>query len=392
MQCPLCGGLQVNSAICDACGRKLADEFNSAGDLNTIEAYTLETQTPDHDSPLESSYAPNKQVSRLIEFPGVSRPAMPEWRKTIAERVRESQERRAREAAAEAENNPSKTAPQLELIPQTEASEMNPILAAALKRLERAYSTPPPTLSPSTRPLAAVAYATEPGYDPYIEESEPASRVVVQPASEINVEEETITEVEERATERVHNLVVVPPTPMITSQPQNTVATTTTRKRIISDDTNNPALNYLDSVPTMLRVETSKDSAPAIRRICAGIVDLMIVALLCSPFAIATDWLRADWQSVKMIALATTMVLLVGFVYSTVSTALTGRTFGMRLLGLRVVDERTGLIPTGSQSAGRAVLYLLSLLSAGLVLIYALIDQDRRAAHDRFTKTAVIAV
>ena len=40
--------------------------------------------------------------STLIEFPGISRNALPEWRKELSERVREVQERRAREAAREA--------------------------------------------------------------------------------------------------------------------------------------------------------------------------------------------------------------------------------------------------------------------------------------------------
>ena len=62
----------------------------------------------------------------------------------------------------------------------------------------------------------------------------------------------------------------------------------------------------------------------------------------------------------------------------------------MRLLSLRVVDVRTGLIPTGRQSAGRALIYVVSLLSAGIALIYTFIDSESRLAHDRFTRTAVI--
>src|SRR5947207_11249594 len=38
------------------------------------------------------------QTSTLIEFPGVSR-TVPEWRKQLSQRVREVQERKAREAA-----------------------------------------------------------------------------------------------------------------------------------------------------------------------------------------------------------------------------------------------------------------------------------------------------
>ena len=70
-------------------------------------------------SPQDSTRATEKR-STLIEFPGVSRNSMPEWRKELSERVREVQEKRAREAAheaAEAERNRVEAAinpPQLE--------------------------------------------------------------------------------------------------------------------------------------------------------------------------------------------------------------------------------------------------------------------------------------
>ncbi|MDQ2975001.1 MAG: RDD family protein, partial [Acidobacteriota bacterium] len=83
-------------------------------------------------------------------------------------------------------------------------------------------------------------------------------------------------------------------------------------------------------------------------------------------------------------------LLVVGFLYHTISTALTGRTLGMKPFSLRVVDARTGLIPTGKQSAGRSLVYILSLASAGIALLYTFFDSERHTAHDRFTRTAVI--
>jgi uncharacterized RDD family membrane protein YckC len=79
-----------------------------------------------------------------------------------------------------------------------------------------------------------------------------------------------------------------------------------------------------------------------------------------------------------------------GFLYLTISVAFTGRTLGMKLLSLRVIDARTGLIPTGSQSAGRSLVYLLTLTAAGVALMYTFINRERQSVHDRFTRTAVI--
>src|SRR5688572_32411751 len=92
----------------------------------------------------DSPTSPAERKSTLIEFPGISRNSQPEWRKELSERVREIQERRAREAAreaAEAERQRAEAAinqPQLELLPPAPMPPMNPLVAAALKRIERA--------------------------------------------------------------------------------------------------------------------------------------------------------------------------------------------------------------------------------------------------------------
>src|SRR5438128_2781131 len=82
--------------------------------------------------------------SRLIEFPGATR-AMPEWRKQLSQRVREVQERKARDAAeelaaAQEAGLVSCALPsgQLELVPDLEQPPMNPIVSKVLERLERA--------------------------------------------------------------------------------------------------------------------------------------------------------------------------------------------------------------------------------------------------------------
>src|SRR5712692_2589263 len=86
------------------------------------------------DEPLNPSAA-RPQTSTLIEFPGTTR-ALPEWRKQLSQRVREVQERRAREAAEEAamkltSESVSCALPsaQLELVPNREQPAMKPIVS-----------------------------------------------------------------------------------------------------------------------------------------------------------------------------------------------------------------------------------------------------------------------
>src|SRR5690349_22311644 len=138
-------------------------------------------------SPNDSTRATEKR-STLIEFPGVSRNSMPEWRKEISERVREVQERRAREAAREAAEAERQRAaevsnpPQLELLPRTETPAMNPLVAAALKRIERAHQSASVEARPPRTSLAtAVAYAPEREENPMNETDPPTIQLEFEP-------------------------------------------------------------------------------------------------------------------------------------------------------------------------------------------------------------------
>ncbi|MDQ2976386.1 MAG: hypothetical protein M3R69_13395, partial [Acidobacteriota bacterium] len=107
-----------------------------------------------------------KRTPSLIEFPGVVKPSIPEWRKELGERVREVQERRAREATLESgeiaatsvESGPRITVP-LELLPQAEFPPMNPLVVAALQRIERANAHS--NFSSNTAVATAVDYEEE---------------------------------------------------------------------------------------------------------------------------------------------------------------------------------------------------------------------------------------
>ena len=77
------------------------------------------------------------------------------------------------------------------------------------------------------------------------------------------------------------------------------------------------------------------------------------------------------------------------FLYLTLLTALTGRTLAMRLLSLRVIDMKTGLIPTGRQSIGRSFFYLISLATV-VGIFFALVSREGYTVQDRFTRTAVV--
>jgi uncharacterized RDD family membrane protein YckC len=325
---------------------------------------------------------PTEKKSTLIEFPGVSRNSLPEWRKELSERVREVQEKRAREAAreaAEAERMRMEAAinpPQLELLPPTPMPAMNPLVAAALKRIERAHQTAPvENRQPRTTLATAVAYAPEREENEMSETVSPNQQLAFEP--EIP-EVETLPVIEEKTP----HLAVVPAVEQI--EPVRPP------KRLIKDDPNDPALNYLDSIAKNLRVdELERRSASAFRRVVGALLDLVFCALLSAPIAGAMYLTGSNLQDMRVIAVLAACVIVVTFIYLTLMTALTGRTWAMRLLSLRVIDTKTGLIPTGGQAIGRSFFYLISLATV-LGIFFALISREGYTVHDCFTRTAVV--
>ena len=100
MRCLSCDADSECSESCPECGAKPEDESNLVQPEHFLPSGT--TIEVDDANPLEHRPTTRKS-STLIEFPGVSKPPLPQWRKELSERVREVQERRARDAAREAE-------------------------------------------------------------------------------------------------------------------------------------------------------------------------------------------------------------------------------------------------------------------------------------------------
>jgi uncharacterized RDD family membrane protein YckC len=381
MKCPECGAtLKKTPRKCTECGALLNKKANNP----------VVEQSPAVESvPSVSGEPAGTRKPSLIEFPGINRNALPEWRKELSERVREKQERRAREAVLEAQSppttaveTPTTAPPILELLPQTELPPLNPIVEAALKRIERAHLQSSSLSHGNVALAAALAHEEQQG----LAETEAESSFESSALLDIELTAKIEPTAESSPVEKVHNLSVVPNRVVNTGEASAIVKP----KRLIAE-TNDPALNYLDTVPTGLVVETrAYVAAPTTRRCLAAIIDLAIVVALASPLLALSNLTSLDWHNSRVIAFSAGSFMLGGFLYLTILTAFTGRTLGMRLCSLRVVDARNGLIPTGGQSAARAFIYMLSLASAGILSLYVFVDSEKSALHDRFAHTAVI--
>lgn len=385
-----------------------------------------EVKKPNCNYSPEIESAEDSKRSTLIEFPG-SRD-VPEWRKQLSKRVREVQERKAREAAeelaaAQEAGLVSCALPsgQLELVPDLENPVVNPIVSKALERIERARRA---DYSPTHRTAAAFA----PALDPQVEAFDPtgvgdAPAVETKRKLTVVASPQPIVEPIENVTEELiaadsiePDLETIAPesmaldTAVVESNVIESIAVESTvgdpqidievdeqgtridRKpvRVISD--NDVALSYLEnclSVPA-LDTDTRTDIPGLTRRFFSGIVDLILIAVMVSPAAAAIHYSGSNWADPKTIGIMAGIAAATMFAYLTICTAMTGRTLAMRMFRTRTIDLRTGLIPTGGQSITRALTYVFSFALLGLGIAYAMVDPDGRAVHDRLSKTIVI--
>ena len=317
-----------------------------------------------------SSIKERPPKSTLIEFPRTSRP-VPEWRKQLSQRVREVQERKARDAAeelaaAQEAGLVSCALPsgQLELVPDLEQPPMNPIVSKVLERLERARRADYPIDSSD----GAVALDEVPDND-----------LAMEAITEVNADDP-------KALETRHKLTIVAPVQTESEPPSRKPV------RVIADNVEDIALSYIEKPLSIKAFDSEvRDHNPGFfRRGVAGILDLIFIALLATPFAALIEFADANWADRRTIGFMAGASLFLMFAYLTMSTAVAGRTLGMRLLALRTIDLRTGLIPTGGQSVKRAIANIFSLALLGFGLLYGLVDRDRRTIPDRFSKTLVI--
>lgn len=410
MQCPSCRAVYSNGlSLCPRC--KIPASKPSA----ETETETKVTTTDSASAPLSVIVEADERCdssaavatapatsSTLIEFPGTTRASRPQWRKDLSARVREIQERRAREAdeTTQMEIEQAATmetaAPQLGLVPQPDAPEVNPIVVAALKRLERARQSPP-----ATRPRASMGGAATATARVVEERYETEAKSVLAPVSMPDAvpvfsqqpQTETAPSSITLESPREHQLTIVPdqPAAKLTSSPTKPQPRRVAAK--IIDEEPQPVDDELIDEPSADEApaeEIYDDRAPVVSRLAASLIDFLVIAFASSPFAAIIELTNGNWTDWRVIASMSGIVLVVMFLYLTASTALAGRTWGMSFVSLRPVDAETGRPPTTRQAVGRAILYIISLLCCGLGLCYALFDAEGRAVHDHLSGTIVV--
>jgi uncharacterized RDD family membrane protein YckC len=125
-------------------------------------------------------------------------------------------------------------------------------------------------------------------------------------------------------------------------------------------------------------------------RAFADFMDLAIIALITGSLIIASGLLWGpgvlDFPSILNFF---ALLLLIYFLYSFFFLVISGCTIGMMAAGLHVVNKR-GANPGVFQILVRCFGYLISILFAGIGLIWAFLDSEGQCLHDRLTNTRVV--
>ena len=142
--------------------------------------------------------------------------------------------------------------------------------------------------------------------------------------------------------------------------------------------------------PYIEDIEEVDDLASISSRFTAGVFDVIIggfaTAILMSPLLMR----GGEWFSVSGVLALSAAFGIVMFSYLTVSIGLRGRTLGMKLFSLEVIDIEENEYPSFHQAAVSSAVFILSLPMLGVGFLPAFFNEERRAAHDLVSGTILV--
>lgn len=437
MNCPVCNrNNAVTLSICPSCGAmindtvrkelvpKISNHVKSLGfELKEKKTMSNKTaQSPDITAE-QSASAPTKPVTSeitmkttsptLIEFHSKNT-AIPEWRLQLQNVVRQRQERETTETAAEV-SPPTRakfvtsgaTALKPDAIQETKTVQhKNPTLSSALNRIENSRRQFLTEEKPQSAPIAAAPPTkANKNYPFYIAGKTSDANFN---AAEINPPINSFAKPKLASTSQNESVKLdtnkLPPLPASAQ-----TATSFESQPVKNDDVKSPGEDTIQTKielkeTVVAKVETTKtveitqteevqefdDCAPFAMRFNAGLFDLIIGSfaslLLLSPFML----FGGDWLSVAGVFAFLATCAIVMFVYLTTAIGIYGRTYGMRLFSLEIVDIETEDYPTFHQAAVSSAVYLLTLALGGIGFLTLPFNEDKRAVHDLVSGTIII--
>ncbi|CAN5726612.1 hypothetical protein BH24ACI3_BH24ACI3_14980 [soil metagenome] len=142
--------------------------------------------------------------------------------------------------------------------------------------------------------------------------------------------------------------------------------------------------------PDVKAEEVIDDLAPLSMRFASGLFDLIIAGfatlIILSPIMVG----GGTWLSISGVLDFVATLALFLFLYTTASLGFWGKTFGMRIFSLELIDVEGNNYPTIHQAAVNSAVYLLSMALGGLGFLTVLVNEEKRAFHDIVSGTLMI--
>lgn len=172
--------------------------------------------------------------------------------------------------------------------------------------------------------------------------------------------------------------------------------TTRTKRRPSAPNEAQPALEFLPSTPPAPRkLSTTVEAvifcdapvASLMHRACAAAIDASMILIACGVFFTVFHFLGGSFATTKPVMLIMGLaVVLIALFYGFVWVCAGGRTLGMRVLHLTLINF-DGYPPDGVSRWLRYLGACLGYCAGGLGLLWALLDEESLAWHDHISKT-----
>lgn len=165
-----------------------------------------------------------------------------------------------------------------------------------------------------------------------------------------------------------------------------------TTKRKLKDPKNIEAIGESIEVETDVETNPSidEDRAPFAFRFNAALFDLLTASfasmVLLAPFML----LGGNWFTVSGFFGFLATCTLVSFIYLTTTIGLFGKSFGMHLFSIEMIDGQGEEYPSLHQAAVSSSVFLLSLAFGGAGFLTCLVDSEKRAIHDIVSNTLIV--
>lgn len=425
MNCPVCNrNNAVALSVCPSCGAMIGDSAhkdlvnkvhpvakpaNSEAKMNSAFSNKGGEPAKNADSPeptavktATSSISTKLTSPTLIEFHTASA-AVPEWRLQLQNTVRQRHERS--QNASEIPSVPASRQPNLvtngatalkieaieEIVESETAPLGNPKLASALERIKnsrRKFLVEEETAAPALEPVPAKAGKNYPFYIAS-KTNDADVKAAVNPVVKPKLAESLFAETKDLDTNK---LPALPAAAIATSFESNSAVSV--RPEIKIEEASITATEFVKPVEIIdteePEVEEYDDYATFAMRFNAGLFDLIIGSflslLLLAPFILNSE----GWISIAGVFAFLATCAVVMFVYLTTTVSMHGKTFGMRLFSLELVDVEGENYPTLHQAAVSSAVYLLSLAFGGIGFLTLPFNEEKRAVHDLVSGTMVV--